>query len=164
MAHYRCATEWQVQAPVDRVWDAILDYRGWPTWWKGFTTVEQLRAGEESGVGTVLRQAWRSLLPYTLTFDLEITGIERHRRLEGRTSGDVAGTCTWAFETEGESTTVRFLMDVRTTRWWMNLPVPFAGRIFAANFHAVMRWGSQGIARLLGTGATFQTADALPAG
>jgi hypothetical protein len=160
MAHYRSLTEWHVEAPVDRVWGAILDYRRWPDWWKGFTTVEQLRPGDDSGVGTVLRQGWRSLLPYTLTFDLEITGVERHARLGGKVTGDLEGSCAWTFEPGDGTTVVGFLMDVHPARWWMNLPVPFAKRIFAANVDAVMGWGGEGLGRLLGADVIHRTAEA----
>ena len=164
MARHRVVSTWHVDAPVERVWDAILDYPNWPTWWRGFVGVDRLRTGDESGVGTVLRQKWRSLLPYTLAFDLEITRVERHRLLEGRASGPVDGSATWVFRPTSSGTEVTFTLDVRTTRPWMNLPVPFAGRVFAANFGAVMHWGSEGLARLLGTSVVDRTAASTPAG
>lgn len=163
MGHYRMITEWHADAPLDRVWDALLLVRDWPTWWKGFRSVEQLRPGEESGVAMVVRQAWRSYLPYTLEFDLEILRVERRTLLEGRASGDVEGTCRWSFEQRDGGTVVRFVMDVRTTRWWMNLPAPFAGRVFAFNYHAIMRWGSEGLGRLLATGVAYRRPQVLPA-
>lgn len=158
MAHYRYLTAWHVQAPVDRAWDAILDYRSWPEWWKGFVTNEQLQAGDDSGVGTVLRQGWRSLLPYTLTFDLEITGVNRHARLQGRVTGDLEGECTWTFESDGDRTLVSFLMDIRTARWWMNIPAPGARRIVGANVSAIMRWGGEGLGHRLGVPVAHRTA------
>jgi hypothetical protein len=72
----------------------------------------------------------------------------------------VAGICRWTFEPRGDTTRVRFLMDVRTTRAWMNLPVPFARQVFALNFGTIMRWGSEGLARLLGTRVVHRTAEA----
>lgn len=149
MTRYRALTEWQIEAPVERVWDVLLLAREWPTWWRGFRSVDQLAPGEESGIGMVLRQRWRSLLPFTLTLDLEVSEVERHRRLEGRTSGDMLGVCRWTFEPQGGRTIVRFLLDVEPTRAWMKLPVPFAGRVFALNYGAIMRWGGDGLARLL---------------
>lgn len=149
MAQYRALTEWQLDAPLERVWDALLLAREWPTWWRGFRSVDQLAPGEESGVGTVLRQRWRSLLPYTLTLDLEITAIERHQMLEGRASGDMRGLCRWTFERQGAATVVRFLIEVEPTRAWMRLRVPFAHQVFALNYGTIMRWGGEGLARLL---------------
>jgi len=146
MAHYTLVTSWQLDAPVDRVWDALLRSAEWPEWWRGFRSVERLASGDDDGVGMRLRQRWRSLLPYTLTLDLEILRVEQQRRLEGRSSGDMAGTCTWTFEARDGGTLVGFVMDVRPTKAWMNLPLPFSGKIVALNYQALMRWGRDGLA------------------
>lgn len=164
MARHRCTSEWEVEASIDRVWDALLLVGEWPTWWRGFRAVERLDGGDPSGVGMRIRQHWRSLLPYTMAIDLEIARVERYRLLEGRASGDMAGTCTWEFVDVGGRTHVRFVLDVSPTRWWMRLPVPFAGRVLAWNFDAIMRWGSDGLARLLGTGVVDRTPEASAAG
>ena len=149
MTQYRALTEWRIDAPVDRVWDVLLLAREWPTWWRGFRSVTQLDPGDESGIVMVLQQRWRSLLPYTLTLDLEVTRVERHRLLEGRTSGDMEGLCRWTFEADGNRSVVRFLIAVEPTRAWMKLPLPFARQVFALNYGAIMRWGGEGLARLL---------------
>lgn len=165
MARYGCTSEWEVDASIDRTWGALLLVGDWPTWWRGFRAVERLAGGDASGVGMRIRQHWRSLLPHTLVIDLEIARVERHRLLEGRAAGDMAGTCTWEFEPlDGDRTRVRFTLDVRPTRWWMKLPVPFAGRVFAWNFDAIMGWGSEGLGRLLGTAVVDRTPQAGLAG
>jgi hypothetical protein len=163
MARYRALTEWHIDAPVERVWDVLLLAREWPTWWRGFRSIDELEPGAPSGVGKVLRQRWRSLLPYTLALDLEITGVERHRLLEGRTSGDMEGQCRWTFEPEGSRTIVRFLLDVAPTRAWMRLPVPFASRVFALNYGAIMGWGGEGLGRLLEAPVAGRTLVPAPA-
>jgi uncharacterized protein YndB with AHSA1/START domain len=83
MADYRFVSEWHVAAPRERVWDALLTYRAWPEWWKGFRAVEQVASGDERGIGLRLRQQWRSVLPYTLRFDLEISDLEPGHLLAG---------------------------------------------------------------------------------
>ncbi len=95
MADYRFLTVWWTPAVTERVWEALANYATWPTWWRGIRSVEVLRRGDESGVGTVLRQRWRSWVPYTLVFDLEMLRIEGGKLLDGRASGDLAGTCRW---------------------------------------------------------------------
>jgi uncharacterized protein YndB with AHSA1/START domain len=163
MARYRFVTEWQAEAPIERVWDALLDYRQWPTWWKGFRDVRQIHPGDERGIGMTLRQGWRSRIPYTLTFDLDVTDVERRKRLEGRVTGDVEGTCLWTFQEQAGWTAVRFVMDVRTARPWMNIPVPFARQVFASNYDTIMRWGSEGISRLLGATVAHRSGEAVAA-
>ena len=150
MTNYRLQTMWRTPAVVDRIWEALASYAAWPTWWRGIQKVEVVRRGDESGVGTVLRQWWRSRLPYTLVFDLEMRQIETRQLLEGRASGDLEGTCMWTFTPVGGGTEIRFDVDVRPGRWWMNLPVPFAPRIVRASFETIMRWGREGLARTLG--------------
>jgi hypothetical protein len=160
MARYRFETEWRLDAPVDRVWDVLLRVRDWPTWWRGFRSVEPLDPGDDDGVGMRVRQGWRSRLPYTLAIELEILAVEQKRRLVGRASGDLRGTCDWTFEQRDGRTVVTFVMDVEPTRWWMRLPVPFAGRVFAWNASAIMGWGHEGLVSVLGPAPTEPTVRA----
>lgn len=148
--NYRFQTVWWTPAAIERVWETLAHYAAWTTWWRGIRKVEVLRQGDESGVGTVLRQGWRSRLPYTLVFDLEMIRLESRRVLEGRASGDLEGICRWTFAPVNGGTEIRFDVDVRPGRWWMNLPIPFAPRIIRANFETIMHWGREGLGRELG--------------
>ena len=46
VANYHFITNWDIDAPVQDVWDAILDSSRWPEWWHGVTRVEELERGE----------------------------------------------------------------------------------------------------------------------
>jgi Polyketide cyclase / dehydrase and lipid transport len=164
MARYHLTSEWHIATPVDRVWDALLRASDWPTWWRGIRSVERIAPGDDAGIGMQLRQRWRSLLPYTLELDLEIQHVEQRRLLVGRASGDMSGTCTFTFAERGGRTVVRFEMDVRPARAWMNLPPPFAGRVVALNYDAIMRWGGEGLARRLGLEAPSPVRSRRPVG
>jgi hypothetical protein len=159
MARYRLQTVWWTAAVTERVWEALANYAAWPTWWRGIRSVEVLRRGDESGVGTVLRQQWRSRVPYTLVFDLEMLRIEGGKLLEGRAHGDLEGTCRWTLGPIDGGTELRFEVDVQTGRWWMNLPIPFAPRIVRASFGTIMSWGREGLARTLGTSVELCSSD-----
>jgi len=150
MTHYRLQTVWRTPAAVDQIWAILAHYAAWPTWWHGIQKVEVLRDGDESGAGTVLRQQWRSRLPFTLVFELEMLRIESGRLLEGRASGDLEGICKWTFAPANGGTEIRFDVNVRPGRWWMNLPIPFAPRVVRANFETIMRWGREGLEQKLG--------------
>lgn len=147
---YHLQTIWWTPATAGQIWEALANYAAWPDWWRGIRSVEVLRRGDESGAGTVLRQQWRSWFPYTLVFDLEMLRIESRRLLDGRASGDLEGSCRWTLLPAGNGTEIQFDVNVRTGRWWMNLPVPFAGRVVRANFETIMRWGRTGLAQTLG--------------
>jgi hypothetical protein len=159
MNNYRFQTVWWTPADVDRIWETLANYAQWPAWWRGIRSVEVLRHGDESGAGAVLRQQWRSWMPYTLVFDLEMLRIESPRLLDGRASGDLEGSCRWTFTPRSGGTEACFDVDVRTGRWWMNLPIPFAPRIVRANFETIMSWGREGLAQQLGMPVGLRAAD-----
>ena len=159
MTNYRFLTVWWTPVGTERVWEALADYTKWPTWWRGIQTVEVVRRGNESGVGTVLRQQWRSWVPYTLVFNLEMLRIEGGRLLDGRASGDLEGACRWTLAPVNGGTELRFEVDVRTGRWWMNLPLPLAPRVVRSSFETIMRWGREGLARTLGVPVELCSTD-----
>jgi len=149
MSDYNFQTTWRATAGANKVWEVLADYGKWPNWWRGIRSVEVIRDGDKSGVGTVLRQRWHSKLPYTLVFDLEMLQIETERFLIGRASGDLEGTCKWILAPIDGVTTLHFEFDIRTSRWWMNLPIPFTSRIVRGSFETIMEWGREGLARTL---------------
>jgi uncharacterized protein YndB with AHSA1/START domain len=152
MAEYRFLTTWLLDASREPVWEAIHDQKSWPSWWRGVEDVVELEPGEEDGLGSVRRLAWRSFLPYSLVFEARTTRVERPHLIEGRVDGELAGTGTWRlYEDAGRGgTAVLYEWNVRTTRAWMNLLSPIARPIFAWNHDWVMARGGEGIARLLG--------------
>jgi uncharacterized protein YndB with AHSA1/START domain len=147
---YRFLTTWVLEAPRDRVFQAIWDSERWPSWWHGVESVETLEDGDDEGVGSVGRYVWKSRLPYRLEFDMQITKVDRPYLMEGTSTGELAGTGRWRLFEEAGVTAVVYEWDVSTTARWMNLLAPLARPVFAWNHDAVMRWGGEGLARLLG--------------
>jgi hypothetical protein len=140
---------WRVMATPDQTWEILADYDEWPAWWGAVRSVELLDSGDSRGIGSVLRQRWRARLPIPLTVDLTMEQIARPSILAGRAGGDMLGTCTWELHAVADATLLRFAIDVTPARWWMRLPIPFAGRVAAAELRAVMETGRQGLARRL---------------
>ena len=116
MADYSFATEWRLDAPIDRVYEAIHDSLSWPDWWPAVKAVEEIRpAKERNGIGSVRRYTFKGSLPYTLSFDLAVERIERPTVLAGRASGELEGTGVWTLREEGGQTVARYDWNVRTT-------------------------------------------------
>jgi uncharacterized protein YndB with AHSA1/START domain len=149
MARYRFLSTWILDAPIADVWDAIYAVERWPEWWLGVRSVVELVHGGGDGVGTRHAHVWRARLPYDLRFELEVTRVERPFLLEGRASGDLAGTGRWRLF-EGAATAVTYEWDVAATIGWMNALAPLARPVFAANHDWVMRRGGEGLAGRLG--------------
>ena len=151
MASYSFVTEWRLDAPIDRVYEAIHDSLAWPSWWSAVKAVEEIRpAAERNGVGTVRRYTFKGSLPYTLSFDLAVDRVEPPTTLGGRATGELEGSGVWTLREDGGTTVARYDWNVRTTRWWMNLVAPLARGVFKSNHDIVMRSGAKGICGLLG--------------
>ena len=150
MADYHFETVWTIPAPLPEVWQAILETEAWPSWWKGVQSVVVLTPGDENGIRARRRFVWRSKLPYTLAFDMEVTRIQPMSLIEGRASGELEGTGVWSLLDTGAHVRVQYDWDVHTTRWWMNLLAPIARPMFAWNHDFVMSNGQEGVLKLLG--------------
>ena len=151
MAHYHFVSEWTFAAPRGDVWRTLLNSLDWPEWWPGVLWVKQIRPGGTDGVGDVRRYAWRSFLPYTLVFDMELLYLEPQRALHGMAEGEVEGLGRWTLTDIGQGTHVHYDWNVRTTRRLVNMLTPLARPLIARNHHAIMRQGALGLARHLGT-------------
>lgn len=150
MVKYSFEAIWRMRAPLELIWQAIYDYQDWPKWWKGVEKTEQITKGDANGVGGVSSYTFKSALPYRLYFNVEATGLEPMKSMEGKAVGDLDGTGRWVFSTEGDVTIVQCFWDVSTTSFWMNLLAPIARPIFAWNHKVIMNWGAEGLASKLG--------------
>ena len=148
MAEYSFVTVWRHQAPIEAVYDAIADSLRWPEWWSTVKRVDELVAGDPAtGDGSIRRYTFKGSLPYTLSFDMAVSRMERPQALAGSATGELEGTGVWTLTEEAGGVTVaRYDWNVRTTRWWMNLLGPIARPIFKANHDLVMGRGRRACA------------------
>lgn len=149
-ARYSFLTTWLLRSPREPVFEAIYDEADWPRWWRGVEVAEELRAGDELGVGTVSRMVWRGPLPYRVEFEVTATRIERPSLMEGEAVGDLEGTGRWRLFEQDGVTAVIYEWDVSTTRPWMNRLAPILRPVFEWNHDRVMRRGGEGLAARLG--------------
>ena len=73
MADYSFLTTWLLESPREPVFEAIYDQARWPQWWRGVEEAEEVSPGDDGGVGTGARMAWKSLLPYRVEFEVATT-------------------------------------------------------------------------------------------
>ena len=150
MADYHFFTTWDVDAPIDAVWDVLSDAAGYSTWWKYVHSVTELEPNGPDGKGGLFLYKWGTALPYTLEFKMRVTEYEPPRLMEGRARGELEGIGRWElFEKEGY-TRVTYDWRVRTTKTWMNLLAPLARLAFAWNHDVIMTEGGRALARRLG--------------
>ena len=149
MADYPLLTIWQIEAPIEDVWEAISHAERWPSWWKGVEKVEQLETGDEHGIGRVIRSTWKSKLPYRLVFESRTVNVQKPHTIEVEAIGESEGSGCWQLSQVGSTTEVRYYWNVRATKWWMNLLATVARPLFRWNHNVVMAQGGEGLAKLL---------------
>jgi hypothetical protein len=150
MAEYRFLTTWLLDSAREPVWEAIYDQERWPSWWRGVEEAEELKAGDPSGVGTVARMVWKSLLPYRVEFEVTTRRVEPLHLLEGHAVGELEGVGRWRLYEQDGATAVLYEWNVSTTKAWMNAMAPLLRPAFEWNHDWVMARGGEGISRLLG--------------
>ncbi|MBI5880034.1 MAG: SRPBCC family protein [Chloroflexi bacterium] len=151
MTDYSFVTRWQIAAPLERVWDVIVDSPNWPQWWRAVARVQMLSEGDPPMfLGRDLRLTWRTQLPYGFTFDIKLTRIEPLHIIEGQARGELEGTGLWTFTRDGAGTLLQYDWTVRTNVPWMNTFAPLLKPAFVYNHNVVMRWGKEGLAKRLG--------------
>lgn len=147
---FELVTHWHLAAPPEPVWRALTRVEEWPRWWRHVRSVQQLRAGDERGVGALRRVRWSSRLPYGIEIDVEVIEAVRQRRLRGRASGELEGEGLWELFPVGDTTRVRTTWRVELTKPWMRQLAPLAAPLFRWNHDGVMRAGGEGLAGYLG--------------
>ena len=145
MSEYHFVTHWTFSAPLEKVWNEIRSMDTWPEWWKYVKCVELIRPGGLDDLQSVRRITWSTALPYTLTFDSELTGLIPMKRMEGNVFGELTGKGIWTFHFENGKTYVKYEWNVKTLKWWMNFFAPVAKPIFKWNHDKVMSAGYEGL-------------------
>ncbi len=156
--HFDLVSHWQLQAPLERVWSALVDPPGWPRWWPCVRAVQTLRAGDAQGLGSVRRIRWRTRLPYDIVIDVEAVEVLRHERIRARSCGELRGEGLWLLRGAGGRTEVTYVWRVELVKPWMRRLAPLLAPVFRWNHDGVMRAGAAGLARHLA-----QTNDQPPA-
>jgi uncharacterized protein YndB with AHSA1/START domain len=150
MRQYSLVTQWHLEAPIERIWEALVAPEEWPRWWRYVEEVVELEKGDAQGIGAVRCYTWSSRLPYRLSLQMRTTTLARPTFIEGVATGDLNGTGRWHLQEVGNTTCVKYEWMVTTGKGWMNLLAPILAPVFAWNHDQVMREGGRGIAQHLG--------------
>ncbi len=150
MAEYHFFTTWDVDAPIDAVWDVLSDATRYPTWWKYVISVTELEPSQPDRKGGLFLYKWGTALPYTLEFKMRVTEYEPPRLMEGHARGELDGVGRWELIEKEGFTRVTYDWRVRTTKAWMNLLAPLAKSAFSWNHDVIMTEGGRALARRLG--------------
>ena len=145
--------EWDVDAPIEAVFDAVADGRTYPEWWRPvYIAVE---ADGPPRVGAVSRQHFKGRLPYTLKLTSTVTRYERPTEVEADAQGDLTGHGHWSLSEAGGRVHVRFDWRVNADRWFLRLLTPVLRPLFRWNHNWAIARAMEGLepyARARGAG------------
>jgi len=145
MSEYHFTTIWHFNHPLENVWEEIRQMDQWPEWWKYVKAVEKIKNGRHDEIGSVRRIQWSTALPYSITFDSELTALDHHKQMAGKAFGDLTGVGIWTFEPNGTGTYVRYDWKVSITKKWMTIFEPVLQPMYRWNHDKVMQAGYEGL-------------------
>jgi hypothetical protein len=125
-SEYVFVDEWDVAAPPEAVYDALVDARTYPSWWKPvYIAVE----GDERET----RHRFKGRLPYTLDMRARLTHEERPRTFDVEVDGDLRGHGRWTFTPTDRGTHVRWDWKVYADRPLLRYLTPVLKPLFRWN-------------------------------
>ncbi len=154
---FHLTTDWSFNSPREAVWQALSAPDDWPSWWRAVKKVERIADGDANGIGAVWRMtfrtmAWRTALPYSLTFDMRTTRIEPMTRIEGevehvkgQAEGALSGIARWGIWPDGQRTRVRYEWIVAVKEPRLRLLAPLLRQVVVWNHNTVMGSGFKGL-------------------
>jgi uncharacterized protein YndB with AHSA1/START domain len=149
-ADFEFSSGWQLRAPRTEVWEALLDYEIWPSWWPGLEELNLIRDGDERGIGRVAESRWRGPIGYQFRFSMEAVEIRPHELLRGLATGDLSGQGSFHLSGHTDWTEVRLDWAVNAQKRWMEFLAPVARPVFVYGHDYVMERGAEGLAEYLG--------------
>ncbi len=144
MIAYSFTTSFTVNAPGKDVWEILLNFPAWKSWWPG---VRKMSVSNHTAPPTLHVAIGYPF--YSLNLALKITDIEIGKRIVFTTSGDLIGNGMFTLTEEKNGTFVAFDWNVATPKLWMNIVASFAKPVFAFSHNLVMHWFVRGLANKL---------------
>jgi hypothetical protein len=151
MPQFSLTTVWFIPSPIEAVWPCLIDTQAWPSWWKYVDAVEEIAAGDSTGVSNIRQYYWHTCLPYSLMLNLCVTQIQPNHLVVVEVNGDLQGVgrCRLSSIPAANHTRVVFNWEVQTCKPWMNWFTALTRPVFAWNHTQVMKHGEQGLIRYL---------------
>ena len=136
-AEYVFVDEWDVDAPQERVFDALADMRTYPEWWR--PTYKEVQCDGPPEVGRVSTHRFSAQLPYTLETRNTIASIDRPREFAFDAEGDLRGRGVWTLTPRDGKVHVRFDWRVHADRALLRYLTPLLRPLFRWNHNDAIK-------------------------
>lgn len=118
------SSEWELDAPAERVFDLLLEKRSYAGWWPtvaGRSTTDGPRLSASTVVQCVARLPVGFIPLPALHFTARFPQIERSQRIRARLTGDVTGVAEWVLVPQGQGVLLKSNIRLRLTHPLANL-------------------------------------------
>ncbi len=148
------SSEWEINAPADRVFEMLLDTRNYAEWWPEMAGHTNTGGPiiNASTVGQCVAPLPISFLPFSpaLHATIRFPQIERNQRIRARLTGDVTGIAEWVLVPQGQGVILKNNTRLRLTRPLLNLAVlALPESTWRANLESMLREARAGLRRAL---------------
>ncbi|MGZ5341157.1 MAG: SRPBCC family protein [Solirubrobacterales bacterium] len=140
---YEFLDEWDVDAPQERVFNALADSTTYPEWWT--PVYIDVQAEGEPRVGQVAKHHFKGRLPYTLRTSSEIVRYEPPREFEVSVVGDLTGKGVWTLTPREGGVHVRFDWRVIADRPLLRYLTPVLRPVFRWNHNWSVKRAIEGL-------------------
>jgi uncharacterized protein YndB with AHSA1/START domain len=135
-SEYLFIDEWDLDAPQERVFDALADARTYPEWW--VPTYKEVEADGPPEPGRVSRQRFKGKLPYTLETTSRLVRMDRPHEFETAVEGDLRGRGVWTLTPRDGKVHVRFDWRVFADRPLLRYLTPLLRPVFRWNHNVAI--------------------------
>jgi hypothetical protein len=144
---YEIESRWRVLGAIGDVYAVLTDAEALPRWWpEAYSRVAVVAEGDPAtGVGQVTDIVTRGVLPYDVTWRLEVLETRAPELIWVKASGDVIGLGTWRLAESDGAVELGYLWRVRVDKPWMRAFERVLKPAFVWNHNSVMRRGELGL-------------------
>jgi hypothetical protein len=129
-SEYVFVDEWDVDAPLEAVFDALADARTYPEWWRPVYIAVEADCGPE--VGCVSKQEFKGRLPYHLNTRSDVS-MNRPHEFEVSVVGDLTGRGVWTLTEPAGRVHIQFDWRVIADRPLLRYLTPVLRPVFRWN-------------------------------
>ena len=141
---YKLNTSFSFDEPVEIIWNEIIDFENWPSWWVGLDRIENLNKSE-SVEGNTYKSVINGYIPYSLSFYSFIKKVVPMSMISTKVNGDLEGDGVCSFSVKENTTYLNFKWNVRPTKLWMKILSPIAKIYFIKNHDKILKNGLKGL-------------------
>jgi len=143
---YQFVTTWHVESTPEEVSDVLGDALALKRWWPSvYLDVQELKPGDEHGVGREIDLFTKGWLPYTLRWQFTVTESRYPHGFSLEARGDFVGRGDWTIVADGPWVDVTYDWRIRADKPLLRYGSFIMKPIFAANHRWAMARGEESL-------------------